>query len=108
MMNLMGLSEEDRIMLNYIYWDATYTSIKNNIMQNYTYRVNPSIAATKAKVILCCGSKEPYAKKSHRILMKYLKNVREIILEGYGHGQMLYFQGNMLSKMIIKEWEANR
>ncbi len=78
------------------------------MIQNYTYHVNPSIAATKTEVILCCGSKEPYAKKSHKILMKYLKNVREIVLEGYGHGQMVYFQGDKLSKMIIKEWETNQ
>ncbi len=107
-MSLMGLSEDDMIMLDHIYWDATYTSIKNNILQNYTYHVDPSIAATKTEVILCCGNKEPYAKKSHKILMKYLKNVREIILEGYGHGQMMYFEGNKLSKMIIKEWQTDR
>lgn len=107
MMRLMGLSEDDMIMLKYIYWDASFSSIKNNILQNYTYHINPSIVDTKTKVTLCCGSKEPYAKKSHRILKKYLKNVNEIILEGYGHGQMMYFQGDELSDMIIKVWQQS-
>lgn len=105
MMRLMGLDREDMVMLKYIYWDASYKSIKENMIQNYTYRVNPCIKNTKTQVVLCCGSKEPYAKKSHKILMKYLPNVREIILKGYGHGQMLYFHGDELCKMIVREWE---
>ncbi len=105
MMSLMGLSKDDMIMLNYIVWDAKYMSIKKNMLQNYTYRVKPSIAAAQTEVILCCGSKEPYAKKSHKMLMRYLKNVREIILDGYGHGQMMYFHGRELCRMIMREWD---
>ena len=36
-----------------------------------------------------CGSKEPYAIKSHKILKKYLKNYREEIMEGLGYGEFL-------------------
>lgn len=106
MMGLMGLSEDDMAMLRYVYWDATYTSIKRNMTENYTYRVNPEIAKTQTSVVLCCGSKEPYAKKSHKILMKYLKNCKEIILDGYGHGQMLFSHSGELCDMIIKEWDG--
>ncbi len=108
MMGLMGLSEDDMSMLKYVYWDATYTSIKRNMIENYTYHVNPKIAGTQTSVVLCCGSKEPYAKKSHKILMKYLKNCKEIILDGYGHGQMFFSHSGKLCDMIIKEWSGVR
>ncbi len=104
MMKLMGLSKEDIVMMKYVYWDASNISIKRNIMENYAYRVKPSIKNTNTKVTLCCGSKEPYAKKSHKILMRYLKNCKEIILDGYGHGQMFYFHGDELCSVIVKEW----
>ncbi len=104
MMNLMGLSKDDMVMMNYVYWGASMDSIRKNIMENYTYHVKPTIGNTKTKVTLCCGSKEPYAKRSHRILMRYLKNCKEIVLDGYGHGQMFYFHGDELCGMIVKEW----
>ena len=43
-----------------------------NLIENYTYRVNEDISKTETKVYLWCGSKEPYAIKSHEILKKYL------------------------------------
>ena len=104
MMKLMGLTEDDMIMMKYVYWNASFSSIKKNMIENYTYRVDPMIADTKTSVTLCCGSKEPYAKKSHKILKKYLKNYKEIILDGYGHGQMFFFHGDELSDMIVNEW----
>ncbi len=104
MMHLMGLSEDDMFMMKYVYWGASVNSIKRNIMENYTYHVKPSIENTNTEVTLCCGSKEPYAKKSHRILMKHLKNCKEIILDGYGHGQMIFLHGDELCGMILKEW----
>lgn len=103
-MNLMGLSKDDLIMLKYVYWDASFESIKRNMIQNYTYHVDPSIKKLQTQVTLCCGSKEPYAKKSHKILMTYLKNCTEVILDGYGHGQMIYFHGDELSDMIVNVW----
>lgn len=104
MMRLMGLTEDDMVMLKYVYWNASDSSIKRNMIENYTYRVDPAIADTKTSVILCCGSKEPFAKKSHNILKKYLKKYKEIILPGYGHGQMFYFHGDELCDTIIGEW----
>lgn len=105
MINLMGLSEEDMDMLAYIYWDASYESIKQNMIQNYTYHLKPEIADNKTKIWLCCGSKETYAKKSHKMIKKFITPVDEIILEGYGHGQMFYKHGDELCDMIVNAWE---
>ena len=104
-MNLMGLSEDDMDMLKYVYWNASYDSIKQNMIQNYTYQVNPEITNNQTRLWLCCGSKEPYAKKSHKILKKYITPVDEIILEGYGHGQMMYKHGDKLCDLIVGAWE---
>ncbi len=38
------------------------------------------------------------------MLMKYLQNYTEVILDGYGHGQMIYFHGDELSDMIVNAW----
>ena len=105
-MSLMGLSEEDMDMLKYIYWDASFDSIKQNMIQNYTYHLKPEIADNKTKLWLCCGSKEPYAKKSHKIIRKYMTPVDEIILEDCGHGEMLYKHKDELCDLIIKSWEV--
>ena len=87
MIHLMGLDPKEAYsMFDLIYWKASYESIKKNLLNNYTYHTNPSIANTKTKVYLWCGSKEPYALKSHRILKKYLKNYEEEIMDGCGHG----------------------
>ena len=72
-----------------LYLKASDESVKRNFMENYTYRTRPEIANTKAKVHLWCGSKEPYAIKSHKELKKYLRNYEEEIMEGLGHGEFL-------------------
>lgn len=100
MMALMGLDEESYSMFNCIYWDVSLESMKRNLLENYTYRVHPKIAATKTKVHLWCGSKEPYALKSHRILKQYLKKYDEVIMEGFGHGEFfLKHQDKMCAKL---------
>lgn len=100
MMKRMGLGEEDYAMYRCLYWDASEESMKRNILQNYTYHTRPEIADTKTKVYLWCGSKEPYAIKSHNILKKYLKDYEEKIFEGMGHGQMfLHHQEEMCDKI---------
>ena len=99
-MKLMGLVEEDYIMMKYIYWDVDDVSMYNNMIENYTYRANPNIANTKAKIYLWCGSKEPYAKKSNNIVKKYLPTFEEEIWDGLGHGKMFYFRGEELCNKI--------
>lgn len=91
MMKFMGTKLEDMLgdMEESLYLKASDESVKRNFTENYTYRTRPGIAASNAKVYLWCGSKEPYAIKSHNILKKYLKNYEETIFEGYGHGEML-------------------
>ena len=99
-MKLMGLSEEDYIMMKSLYWDVDDASMYNNMLVNYTYHANPNIANTKTKVYLWCGSKEPYAKKSNRILKKYLPSCEKEIWDGLGHGKMFYFRGKELCEKI--------
>lgn len=99
-MKLMGLGEEDYAMFSAMYWDASDETTKRNLYENYTYHTCPEIANTATKVHLWCGSKEPYALKSHRILKKYLKNYEEVIWDGFGHGQMLLKHSQHLCEMI--------
>ena len=87
---LMGLKKEDMGEFSLMYWGSNKDSMYANLIENYTYRVNPDIADSNTMVYLWCGSREPYAKKSHRILKKYLKNYKETIWKGQGHGKMLF------------------
>lgn len=91
MMALMGNSKEDVTgsFMDAMYMNASDETIRRNFMQNYTYRTRPEIAQNETMVHLWCGSKEPYAIKSHNILKKYLKNYSEEIMDGLGHGEFL-------------------
>lgn len=103
MIKLMGLDPKEAYgMFDLIYWKASLESIKRNLLENYTYHTNPSIANTKTKVYLWCGSKEPYAKKSHNILKKYLKNYEEEIMEGLGHGEFFLKHQDEMCKKLTK------
>lgn len=88
---LMGLGEKDLAEFSLMYWGASESGMKANLIENYTYRVNDAIRDSETEVHLWCGSKEPYAKKSHAILKKYLKHYTERIWPDVGHGVMLYF-----------------
>lgn len=89
MMKLMGLKKEDLGMMNSLYMKASDETVKRNFMENYTYRTRPEIANSETMVHLWCGSKEPYAIKSHKELKKYLKKYKEEIMDGLGHGEFL-------------------
>jgi len=89
MMKLMGLKAEDLGMMDSMYLKASDESVKRNFMENYTYCTRPEIAQNETIVHLWCGSKEPYAIKSHNILKRYLKNYKEEIMPGFGHGEFL-------------------
>ena len=86
---LMGLDESDLEEFKLMYWDASHESMKANLIENYTYHVPDGFRIDHTKVYLWCGSKEPYAKKSHDILKKHIANYAERIFEGYGHGQKM-------------------
>ena len=87
---LMGLGKDDMGEFSLLYWKSSRSSMRTNLLENYTYRVNPGIAASDTKVYLWCGGKEPYARKSHRMIKKYLKNYEETVWPGMGHGKMLF------------------
>jgi len=70
-------------------------------MENYTYRTRPEIAENETMVYLWCGSKEPYALKSHKELKIYLKNYEEEIMDGYGHGEFLMKHSNECCEKIV-------
>ena len=103
-MRLMGVKPEDMLgdFEKTMYLKASDESVKRNFMENYTYHARPEISKSSAKVYLWCGSKEPYAIKSHNILKKYLKNYEETIFDGYGHGEMLLKHRIEMCKRIGK------
>lgn len=109
MINLMGLDPQKAYtMFDCIYWDTSYKSMKRNLSENYTYRANADIAKTKAKVYLWCGSKEPYAIKSHKIIKKYLKNYEEEIMNGLGHGEFFYHRQDKMCEKLTKVFNHNQ
>lgn len=102
MINLMGLdAKKAYTMFDCIYWDTNYESMKRNLLENYTYHANSDISRTKAKVYLWCGSKESYALKSHKIMKKYLKNYKEEIMNGLGHGEFFFHHQDEMCKKLI-------
>ena len=88
-MKLMGLKAEDMGMMDSLYMKASDETVKRNFMENYTYRTRSEIKQNETMVHMWCGSKEPYAIKSHKELKKHLKNYKEEIMEGFGHGEFL-------------------
>lgn len=92
---------------NRMYLNASDTSIDRNFMENYTYRTRPEIAQNETMVHLWCGSKEPYAIKSHNILKKYLKNYKEEIMDGFGHGEFLLQHSKECCEKIHKTFQSN-
>lgn len=89
MMKLMGLKAEDLGMMDSLYMSASDETVKKDFMENYTYRTRSEIAQNETMVHMWCGSKEPYAIKSHKELKRYLKNYKEEIMDGFGHGEFL-------------------
>ena len=104
---LMGLGKEDMAEFSLMYWGSSDTSMRSNLLENYTYHVNEKIRDTDTMVHLWCGSKEPYAKKSHDILKKYLRHYRETIWPGAGHGVMLYFHTGEYLEAVRKAIEED-
>ncbi|MBQ4639530.1 MAG: hypothetical protein IJB69_03315 [Clostridia bacterium] len=102
MMKLMGMKLEDMIsdMEKTLYMQATDETIDRNFLQNYTYRTRKDIAAWPHMVHLWCGSKEPYALKSHKELKRYLPNYEETVMDGLGHGEFLLKQTDAACEMI--------
>lgn len=91
MMALMGNDKDDVTgkFMDAMYMNASDETVRRNFMENYTYHTRSEIAKNQTMVHLWCGSKEPYAIKSHNILKKYLPNYVEEIMEGFGHGEFL-------------------
>ena len=86
---LMGLDESDLDEFKLMYWNSSQESMKANLLENYTYRVPDGFRIDDTKVYLWCGSREPYALKSHAILKKHLADHEETVFDGFGHGQKM-------------------
>ena len=86
---LMGLDESDLDEFKLMYWGGNHESMRANLMENYTYHIPADFRIDHTKVYLWCGSREPYAIKSHAILKGHIADYEERIFEGYGHGQMM-------------------
>ncbi len=106
MMKLMGLKAEDLGMMDSLYMKASDETVKRNFMENYTYRTRPEIAKNKTMVYMWCGSKEPYAIKSHKELKKCLKNYKEEIMDGLGHGEFLMKHSKECCEKIHRSIQA--
>jgi pimeloyl-ACP methyl ester carboxylesterase len=98
----MGRKPNKSLNLSIIYQSVSYESMKRNLYENYTYRVNPKLKDTDTKVYLWCGSKEPYALKSQKILKKYLKNYEEEIFADFAHGELLLSSDNAVYKKLCE------
>ena len=99
-MRLMGMDEKHLASMKCIYWGFSKKSVENNMFEQYTYEQPAQIANTKAKIYLWCGSKEPYALKSHKIIKKYITNYEEEILPGCAHGALFFFNEAKLCAKI--------
>lgn len=106
-MKLMGLKLEDLAMMDNLYLNASDETVKRNFLETYTYRTRPEIAENESHVHLWCGSKEPYAKKSHSILKRYLKNCTEEIMPGFGHGDFLMKHSEACCRKIYATLSGN-
>jgi hypothetical protein len=102
MQKRMGRKPNQGFSMSIIYQGFSYNTLKKNLYENYTYRVNPRLKDTNTKVYLWCGSKEPYAIKSQRILKKYLKNYEEEIFADLGHGELLLSGDNAVYKKLCE------
>ena len=105
---LMGLDESDLDEFRLMYWGGSRESMRTNLIENYTYRVPADLRIDHTKVFLWCGSREPYAKKSHNILRKHIADYEERIFEGYGHGQKMIRDTDDYMEEIRKAFSLSR
>ncbi|MBE5796327.1 MAG: alpha/beta hydrolase [Clostridiales bacterium] len=101
-MKLMCTRLEDMAegMAAALYMQATDESIDRNFIQNYTYHARKEIGQWPSMVHLWCGSKEPYALKSHKELKRYLRYYKETIMDGLGHVDFLLKQTDAACEKI--------
>ncbi|MBQ1412363.1 MAG: hypothetical protein IIY93_04140 [Clostridia bacterium] len=83
-----------------LYLGFSKVTAERNAHEQYTYTQSPEIAKTNAKIYLWCGSKEPYAIKSHHIIKRYITNYEETVFDGCAHGELFFFEPEKLCEMI--------
>lgn len=73
--------------------------------QDGFYDGSEDFTSNETMVHMWCGSKEPYALKSHKELKRYLKNYKEVIMNGFGHGEFLLKHSDKCCEKIRKTFE---
>jgi len=89
---LMGISEQeakDMIINDMTKNHMTLENMSLAAYANYTYKVDPDVVIKGTQIELWCGSDEPYALKSHKLVKPQIENYNETVFEGYGHGELL-------------------
>ena len=89
---LMGISEQeakDMIVNDMTKNHMTLENMSLAAYANYTYKVDPDIMIKDTQIELWCGSDEPYALKSHELVKPHIEHYKEIVFDGYGHGELL-------------------
>lgn len=71
------------------YKDVELQSIRNACRDVYGYELSSDVSAFRGKVAFWHGSKEPYPRKSAKLLQKYLPQMQVEVFQGLGHGQFL-------------------
>jgi pimeloyl-ACP methyl ester carboxylesterase len=71
------------------YKNVALQSIRNACRDVYGYELSGELSAFCGKVAMWYGSKEPYPRKSAKLLKKYLPQMQVEVFQGFGHGQFL-------------------
>ena len=110
MMTLMGTTLDEMAdgLTNGLYMNASDETVNRNFIENYTYKTRPEIAQNETMVYMWCGSKEPYAIKSHKELKRYLKHYHEEIMDGFGHGEFLMKHSGECCEKIRRTLETKQ
>jgi pimeloyl-ACP methyl ester carboxylesterase len=72
------------------YKNVALPSIRNACRDVYGYEISPALSDFGGKVAFWHGSREPYPRKSAKLLKKYLPHMQVEVFPGLGHGQLLH------------------
>lgn len=73
-----------------LYMGISQTTLKNACRAVYTYDIPEGLSAYEKPVMFWRGAREPYPKRSARILKKYLPQMQETVFPEMGHTQYLH------------------
>ena len=68
----------------------TAASVKNVCTEVYRYRLSTDITKCSCEILCIRGEYEPIPKRSFKLLKKYLPQIKETVISGCGHSQLLH------------------